>query len=206
VSLVGAAPSLLCVGPSVTAATLADFVAEAKRRPGELTYASAGNGSGLHLSAELFNKLAGISIKHVPYKGAALATGDLLGGRIDMIVDILPSVRALVDDGKLRALGVTTPTRSKLAPTVPPIAETVPGYDFSAWFGLYLPAKAPAEMAERLQRALAEVLASPELQERVAVLGLETVGSKPAEFEAFMAADMDKWGKVIKELGISADG
>jgi tripartite-type tricarboxylate transporter receptor subunit TctC len=206
VSMVAAAPSLLCVGPSVSARTLAEFVAEARKRPGELTYASAGIGSGLHLSAELFNKLAGVSIKHVPYKGAALATGDLLGGRIDMIVDNLPSVRPLVEGGKLRALGITSRGRSKLAPEVPPIADVVPDYEFVAWFGVYLPAKAPAGMAEALHAALAQVSASPDIQERTAVLGIEVSATSPAEFRAFMEADMAKWGRLVKELGISADG
>jgi tripartite-type tricarboxylate transporter receptor subunit TctC len=144
-------PSLICVGPHVQASTLAELVALAKSKPGELTYASAGIGSGLHLSAELFKKLAGIDIKHVPYKGAALATGDLLGGRVDMIVDILSSVKPLVDDNKLKALAITSKERSALYPQVPPAAETVPGYEFIAWFGLYLPANAQAGLAEQLQ-------------------------------------------------------
>ncbi len=142
----------------------------------------------------------------MPYKGAALATGDLLGGRVDMIVDILPSVRPLVEDGKLRALAITTKERSKLVPEYPPVAETVPGYDWAAWFGLYLPAKAPAGMAEQLQAAVASVLAAPEVKERYATLGIEPVGSTPAEFQAFMAADLEKWGRIIKELGITAEG
>lgn len=206
VSMVATAPSLLCVGPSVAAPDLAAFVAEAKRRPGELTYASAGIGSGLHLAAELFNKLAGVSIKHVPYKGAALATGDLLGGRIDMIADNLPSARPLVEGGKLRALGITSRTRSKLAPDVPPVSDVVPDYEFVAWFGVYLPAKAPDGMAEALQAALAKVAALPDVQERAATLGLEMSATKPAAFRDFMEADMQKWGRLVKELGITADG
>ena len=206
VSLLGSGPSLICVGPHVPASTLRELIDLAKSKPGGLTYASAGVGSGLHLSAELFKKMAGIDVKHVPYKGAALATSDLLGGRIDMIVDILSSVKALVEDKKLKALGITSRERSKLFPDVPPAAETVPGYEFAAWFGLYLPAKAPAAMAAELHAAVASVLAMPEVKERYAVLGMETVGSSPAEFERFMAGDLEKWGRVIRELGISADG
>ncbi|TDR87306.1 Bug family tripartite tricarboxylate transporter substrate binding protein [Enterovirga rhinocerotis] len=206
ISEVGITPSLICVGPSVAATSLKDFIAEAKAKPGAFTYASAGIGSGLHLAAELFNKMAGIEVRHVPYKGAQLAVGDLLGGRIDMIADALPSVRALVQDGKLKALGITTPKRSPLAPDVPPVGETVPGYDYSAWFGLFLPAKAPAGMAERVQAALAEVVAQKDFQDRVAVLGIETIGSPPAAFRSFMEADLARWQKVIKDLGISADG
>jgi tripartite-type tricarboxylate transporter receptor subunit TctC len=206
VSLIGSGPSLVCVGPHVPVKTLKELIDLAKAKPGELTYASAGIGSSLHLSAELFKKLAGVDIKHVPYKGAALATGDLLGGRVDMIVDILTSVRPLVEDGKLRALAITTKERSKLVPDYPPVAETVPGYEFAAWFGLYLPAKAPPGMAEQLQAAVASVLAAPEVKERYATLGLEPVGSTPAEFQAFMAADLDKWGRIVKELGITAEG
>ena len=206
VSLLGSGPSLICVGPHVPVSTLKDFVDLAKAKPGELTYASAGIGSGLHLSAELFKKLARIDVKHVPYKGAALATGDLLGGRIDMIVDILSSVKPLVEDKKLKALAITSKERSKLFPDIPPAAETVPGYEFAAWFGIYLPAKAPPAMAEELQGAVASVLGGAELKERYAVLGMETVGSSPTDFQRFMAADLDKWGRLIKELGITAEG
>lgn len=206
VSMVAEAPSLLCVGPSVGAKTLADFVAEAKRRPGELTYASAGIGSGLHLAAELFNKMAGVEIKHVPYKGASLATGDLLGGRIDMIVDNLPSARPLVEGGKLRALGITSRRRSALAQDVPPVADVVPDYEFLAWFGVYLPAKAPAGMAETLQAALARIVVAPDIVERAGTLGLEMSATTPAAFRSFMDADMLRWGRLIKDLGISADG
>jgi tripartite-type tricarboxylate transporter receptor subunit TctC len=206
VTLIGSGPSLVAVGPHVPVKTLKELIDLAKAKPGELTYASAGIGSGLHLSAELFKKLAGIDIKHVPYKGAAMATGDLLGGRIDMIVDILPSVRPLVEDRKLRALAITTKERSKLVPEYPPVADTVPGYDWAAWFGLYLPAKAPAGMAEQLQAAVASVLAAPDVKERYATLGIEPIGSMPAEFQAFMAADLEKWSRIIKELGITAEG
>lgn len=206
ISQVGSTPSLICVGPSVKGATLKDFIADAKARPDELTYASAGVGSGLHLGAETFCKRAGIRVKHVPYKGSSLATSDLLGGRIDMICDSLPAVKALVDDGKLRALAISSTRRSKLAPDVPPAIETVPGYDYAAWFGLFLPAKAPAGMAETVQAALAQVLPQKDFQERVDVLGIETLGSNPSEFRAFMEADLARWQATIKELGITADG
>ena len=168
--------------------------------------ASAGVGSGLHLGAETFCKRAGIRVKHVPYKGSSLATGDLLGGRIDMICDALPAVQALVTDRQLRALAITTTRRSKLAPDVPPASETVPGYEYSAWFGLFLPAKVPAGMAEQVQTALAQVVAQPDFQDRVAVLGIETLGSTPSGFHAFMQADFKRWQDAIKELGITADG
>ena len=206
ISQVGSTPSLICVGPSVKATTLEDFIAEAKARPDELTYASAGIGSGLHLGAETFCKRAGIRVMHVPYKGSSLATGDLLGGRIDMICDALPAVKALVDDRQLRALAITSTTRSRLAPDVAPAAETVPGYEYAAWFGLFLPAGAPAGMAERIKAALARIVPQPDFQEKVAVLGIETLGSRPAEFRAFMEADLAKWQREIKELGITADG
>lgn len=206
ISQVGSTPSLICVGPSVKAATLAEFIAQAKRWPDEMTYASAGVGSGLHLGAETFCKRAGIRVKHVPYKGSSLATGDLLGGRIDMICDALPAVKALVDSRQLRALAITTTTRSKLAPDVPPAIETVPGYEYSAWFGLFLPAGAPAGMAEQVQAAFARVVPQPDFQEKVAVLGIETLGSTPADFRAFMQADLARWQRDIKELGITADG
>lgn len=206
VSLVGTAASMVCVGPSVKAGTLKEFIADAKARPGELTYASAGIGSGLHLASELFKKMAGVDIKHVPYKGATQATGDLLGGRIDMITDSIPSVKPLVEDGKLRALGITSPRRSRLAPDVAPVGETVPGYDYEAWFGLFLPAKAPPGMAEQVHAALASVYTQPDLEPRVSVLGIETKAMPPAEFRPFVEADIARWAKLIRELGITADG
>jgi tripartite-type tricarboxylate transporter receptor subunit TctC len=206
VTLIGSGPSLVCVGPHVPAKTMRELVDLAKARPGQLTYASAGVGSSLHLGAELLKKTAGIDIKHVPYKGAALATGDILGGRVDMIVDIVPSVLQLVRDGQLKGLAVTSKERSKLVPEFPPAAEAVPGYEFIAWFGLFLPAGAPAGMAEGLQAAVAAVLAAPDVKERYATLGMETVGSTPADFQKFMADDLAKWGRVIKELGITAEG
>jgi len=206
VSQVGSTPSLICVGPSMKVGTLKELIAEAKARPDQLTYASAGIGSGLHLGAELFNKMAGIRIKHVPYKGATQATSDLLGGRIDMIVDALPSVQALVADHKLRALAITTDKRSKLAPDIAPASETVPGYRYAAWFGLFLPAKVPAGMAGQVQAALAKVMPETDFQEKTAILGIDTLGSTPSEFRAFMEADLAQWARIIKELGISADG
>lgn len=206
ISQVGSAPSLICVGPSVKATTLKDFIAEAKARPDEMTYASAGVGSGLHLGAETFCKIAGIRVRHVPYKGSSLATADLLGGRVDMICDSLPAVQALVQDGKLRALAITTTKRSKLAPDVPSASDTVPGYEYSAWFGLFLPAKVPAGMAEQVQAAVAKVVVQPDFQEKVAVLGIETHGSTAPEFRSFIEADFARWQKAIKELGITADG
>jgi tripartite-type tricarboxylate transporter receptor subunit TctC len=206
VSLIGSGPHLVCVGPHVPAKTLRELIDLAKAKPGALTYGSAGVGSGLHLSAALFNKMAGIDVRHVPYKGAQLAIPDLLGGRVDMIVDILPSVRPSVGEGQLRALAITTKDRSKLVPEYPPVADTVPGYDFAAWFGLYLPASAPAGMAQGLQAAVASILNAADVKDRYAVLGIEPVGSTPAEFQKFMAADLEKWGRTIKELGITAEG
>ncbi|MBL8568335.1 MAG: tripartite tricarboxylate transporter substrate binding protein [Phreatobacter sp.] len=206
VSMIGQGPSLICVGPHVPVRTLKELIDLAKSKPGELSYASAGIGSGLHLSSEVFIKMAGINIKHVPYRGAALATSDILGGRIDMIVDILTSVRPLVGDGKLRALAITSKGRSPLAPEYVPAAETVPGYDFAAWFGVYLPAGAQRALADELQAAIATTLTDVALKERYAVLGMETAGTTPAAFRAFMASELDRWGRVIKDLGITAEG
>jgi tripartite-type tricarboxylate transporter receptor subunit TctC len=206
VSMIGQGPSLICVGPHVPVRTLKELIDLAKSKPGDLSYASAGIGSGLHLSAEVFVKMAGINIKHVPYRGAALATSDILGGRIDMIVDILTSVRPLVGEGKLRALAITSKGRSTLAPEYVPAAETVPGYDFAAWFGVYLPAGAQPALAEELHGAIRTTLADTALRNRYATLGMETAGTSPAEFRTFMASELARWGTVIKDLGITAEG
>jgi tripartite-type tricarboxylate transporter receptor subunit TctC len=206
VSMIGQGPSLICVGPHVPVRTLKELIDLAKSKPGDLSYASAGIGSGLHLSAEVFVKMAGINIKHVPYRGAALATSDILGGRIDMIVDILTSVRPLVGEGKLRALAITSKGRSSLAPEYVPASETVPGYDFAAWFGVYLPAGAQPALADELHGAIRATLADAALKERYAVLGMETAGTSPAEFRTFMASELARWGQVIKDLGITAEG
>lgn len=207
VSLIGQGPSLVVVGPHLTQVnTLRDLIELARARPDELTYASAGPGSGLHLAAETLVRMAGVKVKHVPYRGAALAMGDILGGRIDMMVDILTSVRPQVGEGKLKALAITSKAHSPLAPDYAPAGETVPGYDFTAWFGVYLPAGAPPAFADQLAEAIRSALATPELRERYATLGMEAVSLGPTEFRAFMAAELDRWGRVVRDLGITAEG
>lgn len=206
VSMIGSGPSLICVGPHVQVRTLKELIDLAKSRPGEMSYASAGVGSGLHLSTEVFLRMAGINVKHVPYRGAALATADILGGRIDLIVDILTSVRPHVGEGKMRALAITSKTRSPLAPEYTPANETVPGYDFAAWFGVYLPGGAQTALADELQAAIATAMADQTLKDRYATMGMEAGSSTPAQFRAFMASELDRWGKLIRDLGITAEG
>ncbi len=199
-------PNVMVVNPDVPAKTVREFIDYAKANPGKINMASSGLGTSVHLSGELFMAMTGVKMVHVPYRGAGPALTDLISGRVHVLFDNLPSSVEHIRDGKLRALAVTTKERSKLVPEFPPAAEAVPGYEFIAWFGLFLPAGAPAGMAEQLHAAVAAVLAAPDVKERYATLGMETVGSTPAEFQKFMAEDLAKWGRIIKELGITAEG
>jgi tripartite-type tricarboxylate transporter receptor subunit TctC len=206
VSLIAYGPSLVVVGPHVKAAALADLVADARANPGKYSYASAGPGSGLHLGAAIFAQLAKIQLTHVPYKGVALAIPDILSGRVDMVFDPIASIRPQLGPGKLRALAVTSAKRTKLAPEFAPAAETVPGYDYTPWWGAFLPARTPPEIAAKLQAGIAEVLRSGPIQERYSTLGADPVGSTAPEFRAHLEAEIARMNGLIRELGIKLEG
>jgi tripartite-type tricarboxylate transporter receptor subunit TctC len=204
VTLIALVPNLLVVGRHVRAQSVAELVSLARANPG-MTFATSGIGTSIHLSGELFKRLTNIDITPVHYRGSAQAAQDLIGGRVDMIFDnisqILPHVRA----GTVRALGITTPRRSVFAPEIPPVADTVAGFDVTSWFGFLLPANTPREIVMKLNEDTRTALQDSGVRERLAVLGAEVVGSSPEEFAQFIQRERDTWGRVIREANIRAE-
>jgi len=206
VTLVANVPNVLVVGPAVDSRTVAEFVALAKAKPGKLDYGSGGNGSAAHLAMEYFKLKAGVDLQHVPYKGTAPALTDLLGGQIAVILTGLPPVLQHVKGGKLRILGVASRQRLKGFPDIPTIAESgVPGFEATQWYGLLVPAATPKDVVARIQRDAVAALKDPVVNERLAGEGAEPVGNTPAEFAAFIASEIDLWGKVIRTTGMKAE-
>ena len=201
-SRVANVPNLLVVHPSQPYKTVTELIAYAKAHPGEVNFGSSGSGSSIHLSGELFKSMANVDMVHVPYKGSAPAVTDLLGNQIAIMFDNMPSAIQHVRSGKLRPIAVTTAKRSPELPDVPTIAEAgVPGYEATSWFGLWVPAKTPAPVIEKLHAALAKVLQDPAVAKKIADQGGEVVIETPAQFEAFIKSEAAKWGKVVKESG-----
>ncbi|KQU54502.1 hypothetical protein ASG72_02380 [Bosea sp. Leaf344] len=202
ITMVAMVPNLLVVNNELPIRSVAELVAYAKANPGKLTYGSSGIGTSVHLSGELFQKLTGTKMVHVPYRGTAQATQDLIGGRIDLIFDnitqALPHVRA----GSIRGLGVTTAQRAPTAQEFAPIAETVPGFDVSSWFALFAPAKTPQAIIDKIQADTKAGLADPVLREKMDALAAQPVGNSPAEMAAFLQAEMKRWGDLIQEVGV----
>jgi tripartite-type tricarboxylate transporter receptor subunit TctC len=200
------APNVLVVHPSVPARSVKELVALAKAHRGELTYASAGVGSSNHLSGELFRIMAGVEIVHVPYKGGGAAVTDLLAGQVSMYFSTTPSSMPFVRAGRLRALAVTSARRSPIVPDVPTIAESgLPGYEQSAWHGIFAPAGTPAAIVGKLNDELVRILRLPEIAERLAAQGVDVVASSPAELAAFVRQDVAKYAKLVKTAGIRVD-
>ena len=198
--------NMLVVHNAVPAKTVKELVALATAQPGMLTFASGGSGTAVHMAAELFKSAAGLDILHIPYKSAGLAMPDLLGGRVTMI--FLPTSMALplARDAKLRALAVTSATRSQAAPEFPTIAESgYPGFEFTAWIGLFAPARTPAMIIRKLHLETAKTLALPGTHAKFSDLGMEAIGNSPAEFGAIIRAEMPKWARVIKNAGIKPE-
>jgi tripartite-type tricarboxylate transporter receptor subunit TctC len=197
--------NIMIVPPSLPVHSVAEFISYAKAHPGELSFASSGNGTSVHMSAELFKAMTGIDMVHVPYRGSALIYPDLLSSKVQVLFDNIPGAIGFVQDGRLRALGVTTTQRSKVLPDVPTVAETVPGYEASVWYGIAAPKGTPPEAIEVLNKAINEALADPKIQARVAQLGGTPMPLSPAEFGKLLAAETEKWGKVVKFANISVE-
>lgn len=206
ITQVTSTPFLFVVHPSLPVKSVKEFIALARTRPGELNFGSAGSGSGAHLFVEMFGSMAGVKLMHVPYKGAAPATTATLSGEtifmFDNIVTTLPHARA----GRLRALAVTTGSRSAAAPEIVTIAEAgVAGYDANAWFALFAPAGTPPAILQRLNAEVVKIVKMPDTRERFLSLGAEPVGSTPEQFAAFFRSEVAKWGKVVKQSGAQVD-
>ena len=198
--------NVLVVHPSVKANSVADVIALAKAEPGKMTYASAGSGTSIHMSAEMFKQLAKIDIVHIPYKGSAPAVTDLLGGQVMMMFDNIPSALPHIKAGKLRALAVTGAKRDPLLPDVPTVAEAgVPGYESGVWFGLAVPAATPKEEIARINDAVVKGTKSPEFVKRMTELGYSIIGSTPQEMAEMNKVEAARWGPIIKASGAKAE-
>ena len=199
---VGNAPSIMLVPNSSPAKTVKEWIEYAKKNPGKLNYASSGNGTIVQLTAELFKAQAGVFVTHIPYKGTGLAIPDLVAGQLDVLFDSLPTGMPHVRDGRLRALAVTTLKRTPLAPDLPPVADTLPGFESNTWFGLYGPKGLPAEVVSRVNAAANQALSDPEVRAKLTTLGIEPVTSTPAQFAKMVADDQAKWKRIIVERKI----
>ena len=198
-------PNVMEVNPNVPAKTVAEFIAYAKANPNKVNLASSGNGTSVHLSGELFMAMTGVKLTHVPYRGSAPALTDMIAGQVQVLFDNLPSSIQHVTGGKLRALAVTTEKRSDALPDVPTVAETVPGYEASAWFGMGAPKGTPPEVIAVLNKTINEALADPNIKARLAEMGGMHMGGTPAEFGKIIADETEKWRKVVEFAGASVD-
>jgi tripartite-type tricarboxylate transporter receptor subunit TctC len=198
-------PNVMEVNPSLPAKTVAEFIAYAKANPGKINWATSGNGTSVHLSGELFKMMTGVEMANIPYKGSAPALTDLIAGTVQVIFDNMPPSLPHIRAGKLRALAVTTATRSEALPEVPTVAETVPGYEASAFYGMSAPKGTPPEVIDKLNQEINAALADPKVKARLAELGGILIPGSPADFGKLVAAETDKWAKVIKEGGVSLE-
>lgn len=207
VAMIASVPNVLTVHPSVPANTVQELIALAKAKPGGLTYASSGNATTSHMAAALLAQLAGVTMTHVPYKGAAPAVQDLVAGRIDLMLDPTVSSGGFVKQGKLRALAVTTARRTPLLPELPTLAEAgVPGYEFSAWFLMVAPAKTPVDVIAKVNQEIARMNADPQAKERFAALGAEPAPNlSSAAVSTFIDTEIKRWAKVVKEANIRVE-
>jgi tripartite-type tricarboxylate transporter receptor subunit TctC len=197
--------NIMIVPPSLPVKNVAEFVAYAKAHPGELSFASSGNGTSVHMSAELFKAMTQIDIIHVPYRGSAPAYPDLMTGKVHVMFDNLPGAIEFVRTGKMRALGVTTAKRSEILPDVPAIGETIAGYDASVWYGISAPKGTPPEIVAFLNKAVNDALADPKMKARLAELGGAAMPMAPADFGKFIADETVKWAKVVKFANITVE-
>lgn len=195
------APNMLAVNSTVPAKNMAELIAYAKANPGKLTFISAGSGTSPHMSGELLKSMTGIQMTHVPYKSITQGFADLMAGQVSMTFYHVPVIYPYVKDGRLRALGVATRTRSALAPEVPPIADTVPGFDLKPWWGLSGPAGLPAEVVDKLYNATTAILKDPDMRQRLAALGFDLTPMSVKEFNEFVGAELVKWTKLVKDSG-----
>jgi len=206
VTLLITQPNMMCVPNSSPAKSVQEFIAYCNANRGKVTYASSGNGTTLHLSGELFKRLANVEMTHIPYRGGAPAINDLIPGRVDVIFDNVPTVVQHVREGQLRGLAVTTKDRIAIMPEMPTIAESgVPGFDVYSWFGFFVPAKTPPEIVAKINAATNAALVHPSVKPRFEHLGAVPKGSTPAELAFFLKSEIDKWGPVIRDAKIKVE-
>jgi tripartite-type tricarboxylate transporter receptor subunit TctC len=195
---------VMAVNPSVPASNIAELIALAKKNPGQLTYATPGSGTAMHLSVELLKVSTGIDLVHVPYKGGAPAQQDVMGGRVPILMDVLYAVQPQIDAGRLKVIGIMSPQRAPRSP-YPTIAETVPGVSAISITGIVAPAGINAELLKKISADIAKAVKSSDLTERMTQMGMEPVGSTPEQFEAYIRAEIEKWSRVVKASGAKVD-
>jgi tripartite-type tricarboxylate transporter receptor subunit TctC len=205
VILIGKGPNVLVVRTESPYKSVKDVLDAARANPGKLNYASQGNGTSAHLAGEMFDNLAKVQMKHIPYRGAGPALTDLMGGQVDMIFGTATAVSSGLESGKLRALGVTGAERSQVLKNVPAIAETIPGYVMESWYGLYAPAGTPADVINKLNAAAKKAVATDEFRKKVEQEGLVISAGAPAELEAYVRAEEARWRKIVKENNITSN-
>ena len=206
ISRIANVPNLLVVNKNAPYNTLAELVAWGKANPGKLTFGSSGSGTTLHLSGELFKQMTGVEMTHIPYKGSAPAVSDLIGGQISMLFDNMPTVLPQVKSGNLKGLATTAATRNRELPDIPTVSESgLTGFLVMSWFGLLAPAGTPADIIEKLNRAVVEIIKTPDVQTRILAIGSEPSPESPAQFAAFIQAETTKWADVVKKSGASVE-
>ena len=205
-TLAGSTPLALMVRPSLPVSSVKELIDFARRNPAKLVYASGGNGTSQHLTAELMKSMSSTYMLHIPYRGAGPAMTDLLGGQVDLMFDNLPTALPHMKAGKLRGLAVTSASRSSLAPELPTMAESgLPGFELSTWFAFFAPAGTPRTIVDKIAGDMRRVLTQPDMQQRLAAIGVDVKASSPDELAAFQRAELAKWGKIIKDSGAKVD-
>jgi tripartite-type tricarboxylate transporter receptor subunit TctC len=205
VILVAGVPNVLVVNPELPVKSVPELIAYAKASPGKLNFASSGNGTSIHLSGELFKAMTGVQMTHVPYKGSAPALTDLVGGQVQLMFDNLPSSLAFIKAGKLRALAVTSTARAAALPDVPTVADFVPGFEASSWFGILAPAGTPPAIIAKINGEVTKWLATPEAKDKLTAQGANAAGGSPQDFAKHIQAETAKWAKVVKDSGAKVD-
>ena len=205
VTLLGSATILLVVHPSVAAKSVPELIALAKAKPGTLNFASSGNGGVSHLTGEYFKSLAGVEMQHVPYKGDTPMIIDLVAGRVSLAFGTAVAFLPYVQKGALNSLAVTNARPSPVAPNLPTVAATLPGFEALQWFGLLMPAGTPADIVAKLNAEVVKILKLPEVRERLQAMGIEIAGNSPEQFAAFMRSETTKWGRIVKDSGAKID-
>ncbi len=205
ITLLATAPNMLVVNPKIPARNMAELIAYARANPGKLTYISAGSGTSPHMAGALLGSMAGIDIVHVPYKNISQGLADLFGGQVSMTFYHVPVIYPHVKDGKVRALGVATRERSAIAPEVPPIAETVPGFDIKPWWGVSGPAGLPPEVVDKLYNATSAILKDLDTRQRYATMGMEVPLMSVKEFNDFTVSELAKWSKIVRDSGAKVE-
>ena len=198
-------PMVILLNPSVPAKTVPEFIDYAKANPGKINMASAGNGSAPHMAGELFKMMAGVNLVHVPYRGQGPALTDLLGGEVQVLFATAPGTTDYISTGKLRALAVTSASRAEVLPELPTVADFVPGYETSQWYGICAPKNTPADIVDKLNKEINAAIADPGMRARLAALGGEPLPGSPAEFGKLIAEETEKWGRVVRAAGIKPE-